>query len=51
VLDGELTGSRQVGPVLHDSDGKLDLVGFTSTIANKDRGELTARRRSFDFPA
>jgi ATP-dependent DNA ligase len=28
---------------LYDSDGMLDHVGFTSTIANKDRAELTAR--------
>jgi ATP-dependent DNA ligase len=40
------TGSKQVGSLLlglYDEDGKLDHVGFTATIANKDRAALTAK--------
>jgi ATP-dependent DNA ligase len=47
------TGSQQVGSMLlglYDSDGKLDHVGFTSTIPNKDRGELTARLEALISP-
>ena len=40
------TGSKEVGSLLlglYDADGKLDHVGFTATIANKDRAALTAK--------
>jgi ATP-dependent DNA ligase len=40
------TGSRQVGSLLlglYDDDGKLDHVGFTSTIAAADRAALTRK--------
>jgi ATP-dependent DNA ligase len=39
-------GSRQVGSLLlglYDEAGKLDHVGFTSTISNAERPELTRR--------
>ncbi|MER9326816.1 ATP-dependent DNA ligase [Mesorhizobium sp. M0488] len=41
-----LAGSREVGSLLlglYDDGGKLDHVGFTSTIANADRAALTRR--------
>ena len=40
------TGSREVGSLLlglYDARGRLDHVGFTTTIANKDRATLTAK--------
>ena len=40
------TGSKEVGSLLlglYDEDGRLDHVGFTATIANKDRAALTAK--------
>jgi ATP-dependent DNA ligase len=39
--DSRLVGSLLLG--LYDSDGKLDHVGFTSTITNAERPELTRR--------
>jgi ATP-dependent DNA ligase len=42
-------GSRQVGSLLlglYNKDGKLDHVGFTSSIANADRPALTRRLES-----
>ncbi|MER8374302.1 ATP-dependent DNA ligase [Mesorhizobium sp. M1406] len=41
-----LAGSRDVGSLLlglYNDDGKLDHVGFTSTIGNNDRAALTRR--------
>ncbi|MBZ9893897.1 MULTISPECIES: ATP-dependent DNA ligase [unclassified Mesorhizobium] len=41
-----LTGSSQVGSLLlglYDDHGKLDHVGFTSTIGKDDRAEITAK--------
>ncbi len=41
-----LAGRREVGSLLlglYDEDGKLDHVGFTSTIGNDGRGALTRR--------
>jgi ATP-dependent DNA ligase len=40
------SGSNEVGSLLlglYDTQGKLDHVGFTATIANKDRAALTAK--------
>jgi ATP-dependent DNA ligase len=40
------TGSRSVGALLlglYNEEGKLDHVGFTTSIANEDRAALTAR--------
>jgi ATP-dependent DNA ligase len=40
------TGSREVGSLLlglYNDQGKLDHVGFTSTISNAERAELTRR--------
>jgi ATP-dependent DNA ligase len=39
-------GSKEVGSLLlglYDNDGRLDHVGFTATIANKERAALTAK--------
>jgi ATP-dependent DNA ligase len=39
-------GSKELGSLLlglYNEDGKLDHVGFTATIANKDRAALTAK--------
>jgi ATP-dependent DNA ligase len=46
------TGSTEVGSLLLGlyDDGKLDHVGFTSTIANKDRGALTAKLEALISP-
>jgi ATP-dependent DNA ligase len=47
------TGSKVVGSLLlglYDKDGKLHHVGFTSTIANKDRGALTAKLEALISP-
>jgi ATP-dependent DNA ligase len=46
-------GSRQVGSLLlglYDDDGHLDHVGFTATIANKDRAALTAKLEALAAP-
>jgi ATP-dependent DNA ligase len=46
-------GSRQVGSLLlglYDDDGRLDHVGFTATIANKDRTALTAKLEALVAP-
>jgi ATP-dependent DNA ligase len=47
------TGSREVGSLLlglYNAQGELDHVGFTSTIANKDRAELTKRLEALAAP-
>ena len=47
------TGSREVGSLLHglyDEEGLLDHVGFTSTIANKDRAALTKKLEALREP-
>jgi ATP-dependent DNA ligase len=47
------TGSKEVGSLLlglYDEDGKLDYVGFTATIANKDRAALTAKLEALVSP-
>lgn len=41
LKDTKLVGSLLLG--LYDDEGRLDHVGFTSTIANEDRAELTGR--------
>jgi ATP-dependent DNA ligase len=46
-------GSQEVGSLLlglYDAEGKLDHVGFTATIANKDRAALTARLEALVSP-
>jgi len=46
-------GSKEVGSLLlglYDEEGKLDHVGFTATIANKDRAALTARLEGLVAP-
>jgi ATP-dependent DNA ligase len=46
-------GSKQVGSLLlglYDKDGRLDHVGFTATIANKDRPKLTAKLEALIAP-
>ena len=48
-----LTGSRQVGSLLlglYNADGRLDHVGFTSTIAREDRSQLTERLEALRSP-
>ena len=48
------TGSREVGSLLlglYDARGRLDHVGFTATIANKDRAALTAKLEALDRAA
>ncbi|MBS3651184.1 ATP-dependent DNA ligase [Pseudaminobacter sp. 19-2017] len=48
-----LAGERQVGSLLlglYDKEGKLDHVGFTSTISNDERGELTRRLEALREP-
>lgn len=47
------TGSREVGSLLlglYNNQGKLDHVGFTATIANRIRAELTARLEALASP-
>ena len=47
------TGSREVGSLLlglYDARGRLDHVGFTATIANKDRAALTAKLEALIAP-
>jgi ATP-dependent DNA ligase len=47
------TGSQEVGSLLlglYDEDGKLDHVGFTATIANKDRAALTEKLEALIAP-
>jgi ATP-dependent DNA ligase len=47
------TGSKEVGSLLlglYDDDGKLDHVGFTATITNKDRPKLTAKLEALVAP-
>ena len=47
------SGSKEVGSLLlglYDADGKLDHVGFTATIANKDRAALTAKLEALGSP-
>jgi ATP-dependent DNA ligase len=47
------TGSRLVGSLLlglYDDDGKLNHVGFTSTIANADRARLTKKLEALIEP-
>ena len=47
-------GSREVGSLLlglYDDEGKLDHVGFTSTITNEERPALTKAARSSDRAA
>ena len=41
-------GSLLLG--LYDEDGKLDHVGFTATIANKDRAALTEKLEALIAP-
>jgi ATP-dependent DNA ligase len=46
-------GSKQVGSLLlglYDEEGRLDHVGFTATIANKDRAALTAKLEALVAP-
>jgi len=46
-------GSNEVGSLLlglYDEEGKLDHVGFTATIANKDRAALTAKLEALVSP-
>jgi ATP-dependent DNA ligase len=46
-------GSKEVGSLLlglYDDDGHLDHVGFTATIANKDRAALTAKLEALVSP-
>ena len=48
-----LANSRLVGSLLlglYDDEGKLHHVGFTSTIANSERAELTARLEKLKGP-
>jgi ATP-dependent DNA ligase len=48
-----LSGSRQVGSLLlglYDGEGRLDHVGFTSTIANEDRAALTRKLEALRAP-
>jgi len=48
-----LSDSRQVGSLLlglYNDAGQLDHVGFTSTIANDDRGALTKRLQALREP-
>jgi ATP-dependent DNA ligase len=48
------TGSREVGSLLlglYDRAGKLDHVGFTSTISNREREALTKRLEALIGPA
>jgi ATP-dependent DNA ligase len=48
-----LAGRRQVGSLLlglYNNEGKLDHVGFTSTIARNDRAELTKRLEALRSP-
>ena len=48
------TGSREVGSLLlglYNEEGKLDHVGFTSTITNAERPALTKHARSADRAA
>ena len=47
------SGSNEVGSLLlglYDTQGKLDHVGFTATIANKDRAALTAKLEALIAP-
>jgi ATP-dependent DNA ligase len=47
------TGSKLVGSLLlglYDKDGKLDHVGFTSTITNKERPALTKKLKALIAP-
>ena len=47
------SGSKEIGSLLlglYDDDGKLDHVGFTATIANKDRTALTAKLEALVSP-
>jgi ATP-dependent DNA ligase len=47
------SGSDEVGSLLlglYDEDGKLDHVGFTSTITDDERAELTKRLESLREP-
>jgi ATP-dependent DNA ligase len=47
------SGSRQVGSLLlglYDEDGKLDHVGFTSTISNAERPALTKQLEALVAP-
>jgi len=48
-----LAGRREVGSLLlglYNGEGKLDHVGFTSSIANKDRAALTAKLEALVSP-
>jgi ATP-dependent DNA ligase len=48
-----LAGRREVGCLLlglYDNEGRLDHVGFTSTIANEERGALTRRLEALREP-
>ena len=48
-----LSAGRQVGSLLlglYNHEGKLDHVGFTSTIAKDDRGDLTKRLQALREP-
>jgi ATP-dependent DNA ligase len=47
------SGSKEVGSLLlglYDAQGKLDHVGFTATIANKERAALTAQLEALVAP-
>ncbi|MBZ9678540.1 ATP-dependent DNA ligase [Mesorhizobium sp. ES1-1] len=48
LADRPEVGSLLLG--LYNEDGKLDHVGFTSTIANADRGALTDRLKALREP-
>jgi len=48
-----LADRREVGSLLlglNDTKGKLDHVGFTSTLANEERGALTRRLEALREP-
>jgi len=47
-VDGREVGSLLLG--LYNDVGKLDHVGFTSTITNKERGDLTKRLEALAAP-
>jgi ATP-dependent DNA ligase len=47
------TGSKEVGSLLlglYDDDGRLDHVGFTATISNRERAALTAQLEALVAP-
>ncbi len=47
------TGTKEVGSLLlglYNAEGKLDHVGFTATITNKDRPALTKKLKALEKP-